>query len=119
MRVATMIRRGVMGSAAILALASLSAAQAPDDESNRVPKSRSLFEKLMAEKKPSAPAPKRDLNGAWAGPVDSLGQNFPPFTPLGDQRYKENKPEPIYLLAKTNDPLTTCDPLGFPRNVLN
>jgi hypothetical protein len=119
MEIQRIIRRAAVGSAAILTLASLVIAQAPDDESNRVPKSRSLFEKLMADKKPSAPAPKRDLNGAWAGPVDSLGQNFPPFTPLGEQRYKENKPEPIYHLAKTNDPLTTCDPLGFPRNVLN
>jgi hypothetical protein len=100
-------------------LASFAAAQTRDDQADQVPGSRSLIEKLTAEAKPSAPAPKRDLNGAWTGPVDSMGHNFPPFTPLGEQRFKLNKPEPVYHLANTNDPLTTCDPLGFPRNILN
>jgi hypothetical protein len=100
-------------------LASFAAAQTGDDETTHVPKTKTLFEKLIAEKKPSAPAPKRDLNGAWTGPVASIGQNFPPFTPLGAGRFKLNKPEPIYHLANTNDPLMTCDPLGFPRNVIN
>jgi hypothetical protein len=119
MKMRRIIRRAVVGSAAFLAVASFARAQAPNDEINRVPGSRTLIEKLNAEAKPSAPAPKRDLNGAWTGPVDSLGRNFPPFTPLGAERYKLNKPEPIYHLANTNDPLTTCDPLGFPRNIIN
>jgi hypothetical protein len=108
----------MLGLSGVLAFASFAAAQTRNDEPNR-PGSRTLIEKLNAEAKPSTPAPKHDLNGAWAGPVDSVGHNFPPFTPLGEQRFKLNKPEPIYHLANTNDPLTTCDPLGFPRNVLN
>jgi hypothetical protein len=111
--------RAIVGLAGVLALASFAAAQTTDDETTHVPKTRTLFEKLNAETKPSAPAPKRDLNGAWTGPVASIGHNFPPFTPLGEQRFKLNKPEPVYHLANTNDPLMTCDPLGFPRNVIN
>src|SRR5437879_13558278 len=90
------------GLSAVFALASFAAAQTRDDQTEQVPGSRSLIEKLNAEAKPSAPAPKRDLNGAWTGPVDSMGRNFPPFTPLGEQRFKLNKPEPVYHLANTN-----------------
>jgi hypothetical protein len=110
--------RALASLAAVLGVASFAAAQARNDEANR-PGSRTLIEKLNAEAKPSTPAPKHDLSGAWAGPVDSVGRNFAPFTPLGEERFKINKPEPVFHLANTNDPLTTCDPLGFPRNVLN
>ena len=113
------INIAVFGLAGLLALASFAAAQTRDDETTHVPKSRTLIEKLNAETKPSAPAPKHDLNGAWTGPVASIGHNYPPFTPLGEQRFKLNKPEPVYHLANTNDPLMTCDPLGFPRDVIN
>jgi hypothetical protein len=108
----------VIGLAGVLALAPLAAAQTEDDETTHVPKTKTLFEKLMAENKPSSPAPKRDLNGAWTGPVGFVG-HFAPYTPLGMERAKLNKPEPVYHLANTNDPLTTCDPLGFPRNIIN
>jgi hypothetical protein len=104
--------------AGVLACASLAAAQTSDNEPYHVPKTKTLFEKLMAENKPSAPAPKRDLNGAWTGPVGFIG-HFAPYTPLGVERAKQNKPEPVYQLAGTNDPITTCDPLGFPRNIIN
>jgi hypothetical protein len=98
--------------------ASFASAQTQDDETIHVPKTKTLFEKLIAENKPSAPAPKRDLNGAWTGPVGFIG-NFPPYTPLGAERAKQNKSEPVYHLANTNDPLMTCDPLGFPRDIIN
>jgi hypothetical protein len=113
------INLAVAALTAVLASASFAAAQTADEETVHVPKTKTLFEKLVAEKKPSAPAPKRDLNGAWTGPVGFVGQNFPPYTPLGAERAKLNKPEPIYHLANTNDPLMTCDPLGFPRNIIN
>jgi hypothetical protein len=98
--------------------ASFASAQTQDDETIHVPKTKTLFEKLIAENKPSAPAPKRDLNGAWTGPVGFIG-HFPAYTPLGAERAKLNKSEPVYHLANTNDPLMTCDPLGFPRNIIN
>src|ERR1700758_607891 len=115
--------RGIVGQAAtvlsiVFICASFASAQAQGDETIHVPKTRTLFEKLVAENKPSVPAPKRDLNGAWTGPVAFIG-NFPPYTPLGAERAKLNKSEPAYHLANTNDPLMTCDPLGFPRNIIN
>ena len=119
------VRPVMIGSAVLLAfsfLASGAFGQTPDAQTARTPGRggvTNLADRLAKGAKPAAPAPKHDLNGAWAGPVDSVGHNFAPFTPLGAERYKQNKPEPVYHLANTNDPLTTCDPLGFPRNILN
>jgi hypothetical protein len=110
--------RAAIGLAVVFVWASLASAQTQDDEAIHVPKTKTLFEKLIAENKPSAPAPKRDLNGAWTGPVGFIG-HFPAYTPLGAERAKLNKSEPVYHLANTNDPLMTCDPLGFPRNIIN
>jgi hypothetical protein len=114
-----------IGLAAVLALSPLAPAafgQTSDGQTGRTVGRggvTNLADRLGNDAKPAAPAPKHDLSGAWAGPVDSVGHNFAPYTPLGEERAKLNKPEPVYHLANTNDPLTTCDPLGFPRNVLN
>lgn len=69
-------------------------------------------------KTPSAPAPKRDITGVWIGPVIPRKEQAPPMTPSAQQFFNEAKPlsGPRALpIAKTNDPLVTCDPLGFPR----
>ena len=69
-------------------------------------------------KKPSAPAPKRDISGVWIGPVIPRKLPAPPMTPWAQKFFDEAKPlsGPRALpIAKTNDPLVTCDPLGFPR----
>ncbi len=68
---------------------------------------------------PGGPAPKHDLSGAWTGPLDAQLGEVPPMTPLGQQKYKENKPERQYHVAGSNDPFNTCDPFGFPRSDLN
>jgi hypothetical protein len=68
---------------------------------------------------PPGPAPKRDLTGAWAGPVKSTRDPMPPMTPAGEARFKVNKPESVVRLAATNDPFASCDPLGFPRDLFN
>lgn len=68
---------------------------------------------------PPGPAPKRDLNGAWVGPLKAVAGEIPPMTPAGQARFKLNKPEREYTLAATNDPFQSCDPLGIPRNILN
>jgi hypothetical protein len=68
---------------------------------------------------PAGPAPKHDLNGAWVGPLKASHGEVPPMTPVGQARFKLNKPEAVVHLAATNDPFVNCDPLGFPRNVLN
>jgi len=41
------------------------------------------------------------------------------MTPAGEARFKLNKPESVVHLGATNDPFVTCDPLGFPRDILN
>src|SRR5215813_10127557 len=71
-----------------------------------------------APKKAAAPAPRRDITGVWIGPVDPKKQPAPPMTPSGQKFFDEARPlqGPRALpMAKTNDPLATCDPLGFPR----
>jgi hypothetical protein len=68
---------------------------------------------------PPGPAPKHDLNGAWVGPIRPVPNDVPPMTPTGLARFKANKPERQYTIAGTNDPFQTCDPLGFPRAILN
>jgi hypothetical protein len=68
---------------------------------------------------PPGPAPKHDLNGAWYGPLMAVAGEVPPLTPAGQARMKMNKPEREYTLAASNDPFQYCNPLGFPRNVLN
>jgi hypothetical protein len=66
-------------------------------------------------------AQRRDLSGVWAGPPLPTLQDPPPLTPAGQARYEANKPTwgPSAVgLAESNDPLITCDPLGFPRSIL-
>jgi hypothetical protein len=74
---------------------------------------------------PPGPAPKRDLSGTWVGPLNNKPDPVPPMTATGERLLKLHKP---YNAAtnpnanekpgSTNDPFITCDPLGFPRNVL-
>jgi hypothetical protein len=69
----------------------------------------------------SGASPARDLSGVWAGPPLPTLQEPAPFTPAGQQRYDANKPTwgtRAFGLADSNDPLITCDPLGFPRSML-
>src|SRR6266581_5969328 len=74
---------------------------------------------------PPGPAPKRDLSGAWVGPgTSNKPEPVPPMTPAGQARFKQNKPYPsagansAQSELSSNDPFITCDPLGFPRNLL-
>jgi hypothetical protein len=73
-------------------------------------------------KKAAAPAPRRDISGVWMGTgAVPKKEPVPPMTPLAQKLFDEAKPlsGPRALpIAKTNDPLVTCDPLGFPRSVL-
>jgi hypothetical protein len=71
---------------------------------------------------PGGPAPKHELDGTWVGPVDQKqSQILVPvqFTPLGQKLLDLNKPEGKFKVSGTNDPFVrSCDPLGFPRNML-
>ncbi len=65
------------------------------------------------------PAPKRDLVGFWAGPSSARLNPVPPMTPWGEEQFRNRKNHGQYSEAESNDPLKSCDPLGFPRNMLN
>ena len=76
---------------------------------------------------PPGPAPKRDLSGTWVGPgPTNRPEPVPPMTPAGEAIFKQRQ---AYGLATnlgnkdgppgaSNDPFITCDPLGFPRNLI-
>jgi hypothetical protein len=78
---------------------------------------------------PPGPAPKRDLSGAWVGPATTNKPDpAPPMTPAGQALFKERRGYgaatqlarggPEKEPGESNDPFITCDPLGFPRNLL-
>src|SRR4029450_12908259 len=70
---------------------------------------------------PPGPAPKRDLSGAWVGPQNNKPDPVPPMTPAGEAQFKLRKSYGAATRgesAVSNDPFITCDPLGFPRDLL-
>jgi hypothetical protein len=76
---------------------------------------------------PPGPAPKRDLSGAWVGPMGTNKPDpVPPMTAAGQAVFKTrsnygaaSRPGGKDSEPRTsNDPFITCDPLGFPRNLL-
>jgi hypothetical protein len=77
-----------------------------------------LFYQLLKDPSTGGPAPRRDLSGAWAGPLNAYPGEVPPMTPLGQKRFSLNKSEAKFGTAGSNDPLNVCDPLGFPRNAI-
>ncbi len=73
-----------------------------------------------APPKKAAPAPARDLNGVWMAPAPDARLNpTAPLTPYGKAQFATHKNSQAYSVASSNDPLKTCDPQGFPRNILN
>ena len=85
----------------------------------------------------AARAPRHDISGTWepangfldglgmlgakAMPEDGKPEHELPYTPLGLEALKRNKPTigPRNVLpGQTNDPVNFCDPQGFPRENL-
>lgn len=66
---------------------------------------------------PGGPAPVRDLTGVWAGHTNSgpRPKEWPPLTPQGEKMMSEHHPSRKVGLAHANDPFDKCDPLGYPR----
>ncbi len=65
------------------------------------------------------PAPRQDLSGEWGGPLSAAEVDpVPPMTAFGRARFAGNRSNQKISVADSNDPLDTCDPLGFPRNAL-
>jgi hypothetical protein len=118
----------IIASLAVVALSS--AVMAQDQEAAPRPR-RQVQPGYVAEgvpKMPNAPspAPKQDLTGAWVGPQNVSRDPMPPMTPAGEARLKQNKPyvqggvrEGDVKSFASNDPFIVCDPLGFPRDLLN
>jgi len=114
--------------AAFLALLGLSAtavAQAPRPA--RAVKEGFIAEGVPKMPNPPGPAPKQDLSGAWVGPMNTNKPDpMPPMTPAGEAIFKTRHaylPNGNQLAASgelppSNDPFITCDPLGFPRDLL-
>jgi hypothetical protein len=70
------------------------------------------------------PAPKHDLSGVWVGPIKVVMGPFPEMTAAGEAAMKLNKPiarasDRATKVQPNNDPFAICDPLGFPRDLLN
>ncbi len=75
-----------------------------------------------------APAPRRDISGIW-GPEDVMEgiaprgvQSHAPFTEFGanlaNKVYKPGDGPRKAPITEVNDPLDSCDPAGFPRDLL-
>ena len=110
---------------AVLALSSVAVAQTP--RAQRPVKEGFISEGVPKMPNPPGPAPKRDLSGAWVGPMNSNKPDpVPPMTPAGAALFKTRHaylPNGLQLgpkgeLPPSNDPFMTCDPLGFPRDLL-
>jgi hypothetical protein len=110
---------------AVLALSSAAVAQAP--QGRAIPPGY-VAEGVPKMPDPPGPAPKHDLTGVYVGPQKTVMGPFPDMTPAGQAAFKLNYPVPaagrtapdaLAHLAASNDPFMTCDPLGFPRDLLN
>jgi hypothetical protein len=76
----------------------------------------------------AAPAPRRDLSGIWdvANTMEGISpqgvKSHAPFTAWGadiaNNVYKPGDGPRRVLIGRVNDPLDSCDPAGFPRNLL-
>ena len=67
-------------------------------------------------------APSRSLAGVWLGSPAPTLEPTAPMTPTGQAMFNEAKPmwgPRSVPVAESNDPLVTCDPLGFPRSILH
>jgi hypothetical protein len=68
----------------------------------------------------SVPHDPHDLNGVWSrsGGVLTMSNETPPMTAWGLAKFNAN--HPVYgprAVPGGNDPMSTCGPLGMPRNI--
>ena len=127
------MRNSVAASLVILlAVLAIGTTVASQSQTAQRPQTRTDGEGFISEgipkmPNPPGPAPKRDLSGAWVGPGTSNKPDaVPPMTSAGEAIFKQRKAygSATNLGGKdgppgaSNDPFITCDPLGFPRDVL-
>jgi hypothetical protein len=94
-----------------------------------------LPDKAVYKDASPAPAPRREISGTWDGlaeggtqakgpkefPDDASHKPEVPYTALGKAARMRNKPgegEEQVAVGDVNDPVDSCDPLGFPRSDL-
>src|ERR1035438_8498201 len=70
----------------------------------------------------SVPHDPHDLSGVWKTPggVLTMSNETPPMTPWGKTKFDAAKPvygPRAFPGGLGNDPMSTCDPLGMPRNL--
>src|SRR6266850_3460039 len=121
------ILASIAAAAAVLAVSYV--ANPAAQQRQRVPEGF-ISEGIPKMPNPPGPAPKRDISGTWVGPgVSNKPDPVPPMTPAGQAAFKERKSYGVASRlggqgrdqageAESNDPFITCDPLGFPRNLL-
>lgn len=119
------VAKVIVASLAVLALSSAVMAQ-DQARPRRQVQPGYVAEGVPKMPNPPGPAPKQDLAGAWVGPQSVSRDPTPPMTPAGEARFKQNKPyvqggvrEGDVKSFASNDPFIVCDPLGFPRDLLN
>ena len=123
------MRKSVLASfvSAALALVVAQAAHPAAQGRQRITGEGFISEGIPKMPNPPGPAPKRDMSGAWVGPgASNKPDRVPPMTPAGEAVFKQRKGYGIATrlggkegeVAASNDPFITCDPLGFPRNLL-
>jgi hypothetical protein len=117
-----LVAERILALLAVLALASV-VVQAQGRGGRALPPGYA-YDGVPAMPDPPGPAPKHDLTGIWVGPQDVVMGPFPAMTAAGEAKLKINKPiarasERVVHLEPNNDPFAICDPLGFPRDLLN
>jgi hypothetical protein len=118
------IAPGTVAVVALLALSSGVSAQVPAGRGRRALPPGYVADGVPEMPNPPGPAPKPDLTGVWVGPLQAVMGPYPALTPAGDAKLKRNKPiarasDRVAHLEPNNDPFAICDPLGFPRDLLN
>jgi hypothetical protein len=120
------VRNSILAStAAVLALLVAHAA-GPAAQGRRPIPEGFISEGIPKMPNPPGPAPKRDLSGAWVGPgITNKPDPVPPMTPAGEAMFRQRK---VYGAGparsssgppgSSSDPFNTCDPLGFPRDLI-
>jgi hypothetical protein len=119
------VARPIVSFLAVLALSSAGVAQ--DQAPRGVVPPGFVAAGIPEMPNPPGPAPKHDLNGAWIGPFKRAIGPYTEMTPAGKAAFALNRPVPSAgqrqpsdaPLRAANDPFTICDPLGFPRDLLN
>lgn len=108
----------IAGVLVFLWVAAAQNAQRPkNDPSQSIPASR--YAVLSKDLGTGGPAPKQDVLGVWAGPLEAEKGEVPPMTPLGQKLFSMRKTEKKDGWANANDPWKTCDPFGVPRSAVN